>query len=55
MKGPLTGLIGYLNALSEYFDLFQFYILVRAQPTFGWAWALPGLAGLGLMAGKQAG
>ena len=37
---PLTALIGCLNVLLEYF-VFKIFI-GRAQPTFGWAWALPG-------------
>ena len=37
--GPLTALIGYLNVILEFFQIF----IGRAQPTFGLASALPWL------------
>ena len=40
-SGLLTALIRFLNVLLEYFDFFKIFI-GRAQPTFGWAWTLPG-------------
>ena len=41
---PLTVLIGCLNVLIEYFNRLKKFFIGRAQPTFGWAWALLGYA-----------